>query len=211
MIDFWGEGLLYEIYGSTEASIVTVIGPKDQLRKTNCVGTPFAFNQVRVINDDGEVVKPGEVGELYSKSPFLFNGYLSLPEEDSKSLIDGWFSAGDMATVDEEGFIYIVDRKKDMVITGGMNVYPREIEQLLLESAMVSDAAVIGVDDDYWGERLRAFVQVADGAEYNQQELQNFCRGKLADYKIPKEFITLDRLPRSVTGKLLKQELRSID
>jgi long-chain acyl-CoA synthetase len=154
-------------------------------------------------------VDTGAVGELYSRSPYLFNGYWDQPEETAKVVRDGWVTAGDLARQDDHGFYYIVDRKKDMVITGGLNVYPREIEEVLHKHPALIEAAVVGVPDDYFGEALRAFVVLRPGMNVEPIELESHCRATLAGYKIPKEFRFVDVLPRNAGGKVLKNSLRA--
>jgi len=209
LVDYFGEGLLHETYGSTEASVVSNLRPADQLRKEACVGQPFPYTQVKLLNDEGEECAPGEVGELFTLSPCLFNGYWKRDEETEASFRDGWVTVGDMARKDEDGFLYIVDRKKDMVISGGYNIYPREIEEFLLGHPDVNDVAVIGVPDEKWGERLRAFV-VSD-KDVDADNLADFCQGELSDFKIPKDIVSIDALPRNANGKVLKTELRKLD
>jgi long-chain acyl-CoA synthetase len=155
-------------------------------------------------------VAVGDVGELHSSSPYLFNGYWNQPTETAGALKGGWITAGDLARRDEDGFIYIVDRKKDMVVTGGINVYPREIEETLHRHPAVHEAAVIGVPDEKWGESLVAFVVPRDGTNVNATELDAFCRKTLAGYKVPKAFREIGALPRNAGGKVLKKELRSL-
>ena len=158
IVAHFGEGVLHETYGSTEAGIVTNLRPPDQLRKKSCVGLPFVGNRLRLLDDEGNEAAPGEVGELFSTSPYLFNGYWNKPEDTAATMRGGWVSAGDMARRDEDDYIYIVDRKKDMIISGGVNVYPREVEDALSRHPAVREVAVVGVPDDYWGERIKAFV-----------------------------------------------------
>ena len=208
IVDYFGEGILHETYGSTEAGIVTNLRPADQLIKQRCVGLPFIATDVRLLNDAGEEVPPGEVGELYSSSPYIYNGYWGKPEETAACFRGDWFSAGDMATKDEDGFIYLVDRKKDMVISGGINVYPREIEEILFRHPAVADAAVIGVPDEKWGETLKGFVVLKPDAAPDEAALEAFCRKNLSPYKVPKSFEFTPALPRNAAGKVLKRELR---
>jgi long-chain acyl-CoA synthetase len=208
IVAYWGEGLLHETYGSTEAGIVTNLRPADQLRRRQSVGPAFALNQVRLLDAQGREVPRGEVGELHSRSPYLFNGYWNKPDETAASLKDGWVTAGDLARQDDDGCYYIVDRKKDMVVTGGFNVYPREIEEVLHEHPAVGEAAVIGRPDDYFGEALRAYIVFRSGATASAAELETHCRAVLAGYKVPKEFLTIDALPRNTGGKVLKTALR---
>jgi long-chain acyl-CoA synthetase len=210
IVAFWGEGLLHESYGSTEAGIVCNIRPEDQLRKQQSVGRPFAATRVKLLDDQGHEVPEGEVGELFSRSPFLFNGYWGGAEDSASYLRDGWVSAGDLARRDSEGFYYIVDRKKDMVVSGGVNIYPREIEEVLHQHAAVREAAVIGVPDDHWGERLRAFVVLRAGAAVTAESLVEYCRTSLSGYKVPRDVRFIEALPRNVGGKVLKKELRAL-
>jgi acyl-CoA synthetase (AMP-forming)/AMP-acid ligase II len=208
LVDYFGEGLLHETYGSTEASVVSNLRPADQLRKQQCVGQPFPYTQVKLLNDDGQECKPDEVGELFTLSPCLFNGYWKREEETAEAFKDGWVTVGDLAKKDEEGHIYIVDRKKDMVISGGFNIYPREIEEFLFAHPDINDVAVIGVPDEKWGERLRAFVVPAEGASISNESVADFCDGRLSGYKIPKDIVEIDILPRNANGKVLKTDLR---
>jgi acyl-CoA synthetase (AMP-forming)/AMP-acid ligase II len=210
IVAYWGEGLLHETYGSTEGGVVTNLRPTDQLRKIQCVGKPFTCTQVRLLDDQGFEVAPGEVGELHSYSPFLFNGYFRQPDATRESMRDGWLSVGDLARRDEDGYLYIVDRKKDMVISGGLNIYPREIEEVLHGHASISEAAVVGVPDEQWGERLRAFVVARPGATLDSTQIEQHCRKVLAGYKVPREFRIVDALPRGASGKVLKNELRKL-
>ncbi len=208
IIDYFGEGVLFEAYGSTEAGIVTSLSPEDQLRKERCVGLPFPNTDVQIRRADGSECGAGEVGELFSYSPYLFSGYWQQPRETAQAYSDGWVSVGDMARRDDEGYIYIVDRKKDMVISGGVNIYPREIEEVLLTHPDLIDAAVVGVPDEIWGERLRAFVVVKDGIQLDYKEMVEFCQARIASYKIPNEYFGVSELPRNATGKVLKGQLR---
>ena len=208
IVGHFGDGILHETYGSTEAGIVCNLRPADQLRKQRCVGQPFTTTEVRLLDENGEVA-PGEVGELFSSSPFLFNGYWRKPRETAEAFHDGWVSVGDLARRDEEGYIYIVDRKKDMVISGGVNIFPREVEEELLRHPDIRDAAVVGVPDRRWGERLKAFLVLRPGASLDAGELSAFCEGRLARFKVPRLVETLPELPRNAYGKVLKGELRN--
>ena len=207
IVEYFGAGLLHECYGSTEGGIVTNLRPQHQLRKERCVGLPFPGTLVKLVDDAGEEIAPGEVGELLSRSPYNFSGYWNAPDETAGALRDGWVSAGDLARRDDEGFYYIVDRKKDMIISGGLNIYPREVEEALAAYPAVLDVAVVGLEDAYWGERVVAFV-VAPEVHGDTDALARFCADRLADYKRPRDFKWVDRLPRNSNGKLLKRELR---
>ncbi len=207
IVDYFGEGLLHECYGSTEGGIVTNLRPRDQLRKQRCVGLPFPGTLVRLVDDEGRDVAQGSVGELLSRSPSNFSHYWQAPQETAGALRDGWVSAGDLAVQDDEGYYYIVDRKKDLIISGGLNVYPREVEEVLAAHPAVADVAVVGLPDAYWGERVVAFL-VAPAAAGDTDGLALFCAERLADYKRPREFRWVDQLPRNSNGKLLKRTLR---
>lgn len=209
IVAYFGAGLLHETYGSTEAGIVTNLRPADQLVRLSSVGRPFALNEVRLLDGNGVEVPVGEVGELYSRSPYLFNGYFGKPAETADVLRDGWVTAGDLARRDEDGYLHIVDRKKDMVVTGGFNVYPREVEEQLQQHATVAEAAVVGVPDGHWGESLHAYIVSRPGAPFDAAALEAHCRRLLAGYKVPKQFHAIDALPRNAGGKVLKTELRA--
>jgi acyl-CoA synthetase (AMP-forming)/AMP-acid ligase II len=199
---------LYELYGSTEASIVTCLRPPDQLRKQRCVGPPWFMTEVRLLDLEKNPVRQGERGELYSRSPLLFSGYLDDLEATTASTTeDGFFSAGDVATMDDENYVYIVDRVKDMILSGGVNVYPREVEEVLHSHPGVADVAVVGQPDEKWGERVVAVV-VARGTPPKEEDLIAFCRTQLAGFKLPKEVVFVPALPRNAAGKVLKRDLR---
>ena len=183
IVPFFGPTVLHECYGSTEAGVVTSLPPVDQLRKVNCVGLPFVNTLVEIRREDGSLCDAGEVGELWSQSATFFTGYWGRPEETRAAFQDGWISVGDLARRDDEGHIYIVDRKNDMVISGGVNIYPREIEDVLAHHPRVAAAAVIGVPDPIWGESLRAFVEIRQGPSFDLAELHGFCAARLAGYR----------------------------
>jgi long-chain acyl-CoA synthetase len=209
IVERFGPDVLFEAYGSTEGGTVTMIRPPDQLRKRGSVGLPFVSTHVKFVDGDGHEVGRGDVGELYSQSPYLFNGYLNRPEETAAALRDGWFSAGDVGFRDEEGYVYLLDRTDDKIISGGVNVYPREVEELLQRHPAVVEAAVFGVPDDYWGEAVRAAVVLRATAQVQETELLDLCRRELAPPKRPKAIDFCDHLPRSAAGKLLRRELRA--
>jgi long-chain acyl-CoA synthetase len=208
VVDYFGDGLLHETYGFTEAGVVTNLRPADQLRKPGSVGRAFPLADVRLLNERGEPVRTGEVGEIHVSSPWLFNGYWRQPAETAACMRDGFVSAGDLARQDEDGCFYIVDRKKDMVVSGGLNIYPREVEEALLRHAAVADAAVVGVPDPRWGERLLGFIVTRPGSTASAAELESHCRDALAAYKVPREYRFVDDLPRNASGKVLKRSLR---
>lgn len=207
IVALWGDGILNETYGCTEVGLSTNLRPADQLRKQQCVGKPFAFTFVRLLDDDGDEVPRGEVGELFTISPYLFNGYWQEGKRVVPPTRDGWFSAGDLARQDDEGYIYIVDRRKDMIVSGGINIYPRQIEEVLYRHPAVGEVAVIGVPDPKWGERLKAYVVPRAGAAPTVDELIAHCSTELSGYKVPREYEMIDALPRNANGKVLKREL----
>ncbi len=208
IVGHFGDNLLNETYGSTESGIITNLRPADQLRKERCVGLPYPNTQVRLLDPNGNDVPRGEVGEIYTLTTTHFNGYWQLPEATAESFRGQWVTVGDMGRLDDEGYLYLVDRKKDMIITGGENVFPREIEEILHTHPAVLEVGVIGVEDDYWGEAVKAVVVFREGQSVGEEELISFCREYLAKYKIPKTFAIIDKLPRNAGGKILKTELR---
>ncbi|MEV6162022.1 AMP-binding protein [Streptomyces sp. NPDC052052] len=201
---------VHELYGSTEGGVVTDLRPVDARRKAGSVGRAWYLTEVRVVDDDGRPVPPGEPGELFSNSPFLMAGYLDDPEASAACRApDGAVSVGDVATMDDEGYVAIVDRKKDMIVSGGLNVYPREVEEALLAHPAVAECAVAGTADPVWGERVTAFVVWAPGATPAPvDDLADFLRPRLAGYKLPRRLEAVAALPRNSAGKVLKRELR---
>jgi len=208
LVEYFGDGLLHETYGSTEAGIVTNLRPPDQLRKQACVGQPIACTEIELRRDDGSLCDPDEVGELFSTSPYLFNGYWQRDEATAEAFHDGWVTVGDLARRDAEGYLYIVDRKKDMVISGGTNIYPREVEEVLIKHPEITDVAIIGVPDERWGERLKAFVVTSPGASLDAGAIEAYCDGRISRMKTPKDVEFIELIPRNANGKVLKTELR---
>jgi long-chain acyl-CoA synthetase len=204
-----GPGLLHDTYGSTEAGIVSNLRPADQLRKQQCVGQPFPCTLIEIRRPDGSVCAADEVGELYSRSPYLFNGYWGRPEETAETYREGWVTVGDLARRDAEGHLYIVDRLKDMVISGGVNIYPREVEEVIFRNPAVADVALIGVPDERWGEVLKAFVVRRPGAALDETALTAFLEGKISRMKQPKHVEFVEKIPRNASGKVLKTALRT--
>jgi long-chain acyl-CoA synthetase len=208
VIEMFGDGVLFECYGATESGIVTTMRPQYHLLKQDCVGTPFAATEVELRDDAGNPVSDGEVGELFSRSPYLFDGYWERPEASAEAIHGDWVTVGDMARRDSDGFYYIVDRKKDMVISGGINVYPREIEAVLLNLPGIIDCAVVGVPDPQWGERIHAELVAAPGHSLDIAAIEQACREQLAGYKQPRSWRIVAQLPRNANGKILKREIR---
>jgi acyl-CoA synthetase (AMP-forming)/AMP-acid ligase II len=207
-INHFGGGLLHETYGSTEGGIVTNIRPNDLLRKPGSVGQPFPLVDIELRRGDGSIAQPSEIGELFCRGPTSFNGYWQRPPETEESMINGWVTVGDMAKRDDDGFITIVDRKKDMVVTGGINVYPREIENVITGLPGVRDVAVVGRPSVEWGESLHAYVVTEPGIAVDEASLMAACRDRLAGYKVPQMISFIDELPRNASGKVLKLVLR---
>jgi fatty-acyl-CoA synthase len=197
-------------FGMTEFGPgVFSMGPEYAESKAGSIGRPNYFVDARCVDDENQPVDPGEVGELVLKGPSMFSGYFGDPEATAAAIdAEGWFHTGDLARIDEDGFFYIVDRKKDLFISGGENVYPVEIEAALAEHPAVGHCAVVGVPDETWGEVGWAFVVLAPGRWATTDELVDFLRGRLARYKVPKQIEFVESLPLSSTGKVLKDELR---
>ncbi|MFI8067500.1 long-chain fatty acid--CoA ligase [Streptomyces sp. NPDC086033] len=196
-------------YGMTEASPGTLfLDAEHAVGKAGSAGVPHFFSDVRVVRPDLAPVDVGETGEVVLRGPHVMPGYWGLPEETAASFADGWFRSGDAARVDEDGYVFIVDRIKDMIISGGENIYPAEIEDLLLGHPDIAECAVIGVPDDKWGEVPRAVVVPREGSAPDPDEVLASLAGRLAKYKIPKSVVIADGLPRTASGKLLKSRVR---
>jgi long-chain acyl-CoA synthetase len=204
----FGPDVLYESYGATETGNVTCLEPADQLRKLSCVGLPYPGVEIDVLDDHGRPAATGEVGEVAVKSPWVFSGYWNRPVETAAVFRDGWCVVGDMGRRDADGYLYLVDRKSNMIITGGQNVYPREVEEVLHRHPAVAEAAVVGVKDAYWGEAVTAVLVPRDGQRVSDEDLKAHCKSLLAGFKVPKAFITRARLPKSANGKILHRALR---
>lgn len=199
---------LLEGYGLSEASPVVCVNPIHGVRKPGSVGLPIRNVEVKVIDDDGNELGRNQDGELLVRGPNVMMGYYNQAEETAKTIIDGWLHTGDIARIDDEGYIYIVERKKDMLIYRGCNIYPREVEEVLYKHPAVMDAAVVGVPDAARGEVPKAFIVLKEGEQANEKELKRFCSQHMARYKVPKLFSFETELPRTPTGKVLKKELR---
>jgi acyl-CoA synthetase (AMP-forming)/AMP-acid ligase II len=208
IVEKLGDGFLYEVYGSTELGVDTVLKPEDQLRKPGSCGKPYGGVQIRIVTDDGREAAPDEPGELFVRTTLAMDGYHRTEQQLSELDDRDWKSVGDVAYVDEEGFVHICDRKKDMIISGGVNIYPAEIEAVLYGHPQILDAAVFGIPDEEWGERVHAIVQPKVGETVDLGELRAFVEPRLAPYKRPREYEVRDTLPRTDSGKLLKRVLR---
>jgi long-chain acyl-CoA synthetase len=197
-----------EGYGLSETSPVASFNQPDRGRKPGSIGTPVGGVEMRVVDEDGDVVPDGEVGEIAIRGHNIMKGYWNKPEATAEVLSpDGWFRTGDMGRVDEEGFYYIVDRKKDLIIRGGYNIYPREIEEVLYEHPAVAEAAVIGMPHDELGEEVGAAVALKTGATITADELRAYTKAQVAAYKYPRRVWFVEALPKGPTGKILKREI----
>lgn len=197
-----------EGYGLSEASPVTCFNPFDRERVPGSIGTNIINVVNKVVDEYGDEVPVGEVGELVVQGPNVMKGYYKMQEETAAAIRDGWLYTGDLARQDENGYFYIVDRKKDMIIVGGYNVYPREVEEVLFTHDDIVEAAVIGVPDSDFGEEVQAFVVLKKGAVADAEKLKAFCANRLAKYKVPKTIDFLDELPKNTTGKILRRSLK---
>ena len=201
---------LWELYGSSELATVTVQAPEDQLRKPGSCGRPAPGVEILLVDDDDQVItEPEQPGVLYAKSESVYRSYLGDDEAFEKSLRGDFATTFDIAYFDEDGFYYICDRQKDMLISGGTNIYPKEIENVLERHPDVFESAVIGLPDEEWGERPHALIVLNAGARLRSDEILSFCRENLASYKVPSSFSFVDELPHMVSGKLAKRELRA--
>jgi len=201
-------GKLIEGYGLTEASPVTHANNIWGLRKTGSIGIPFPDTDARIVNPEtGEEVPVGEVGELAVRGPQVMKGYWNNPEETAKVLVDGWLYTGDLGKMDEDGFFYILDRRKDLIIAGGYNIYPREVEEVLYAHPDVEEAVVAGVNDPYRGETVKAYLVLKKGASPDPARFEAWCRERLAAYKVPRIYEFRESLPKTLVGKVLRRKL----
>lgn len=202
---------LYELYGSTEGGWVTLLPPDEQLAKLGSIGREWpGTGAIRLLDTDGNEVKQGEVGELYFNSPATFRGYWNLPEKTAEAFRGAWCSVGDLARRDEDGFLHLADRKSNMIISGGENIYPSEVEKVLGQHPKIKDVAVVGVPHSKWGESAHAVVILHDGQSATADEIIGFSKSNLAGYKCPRSvsFIREEEMPRTATGKILHRILR---
>jgi acyl-CoA synthetase (AMP-forming)/AMP-acid ligase II len=208
-----------QMYGQTESGPVTTIlkpedhvldGSEKRLARLASSGKAPINYEIKIFDEDDNELPVGEVGEIVGRSEAMMIGYWQMPEETAKKLRNGWLHTGDLGRIDEDGYVYIVERKNDLIISGGVNVYPREIEEVLYGHPAVSEATVVGVPDEHWGEVVKAFVVLKRGAKATEREIIDFCSERLASYKKPKAVDFWDELPKSSTGKILKKEIRKI-
>jgi len=204
---------LHEVYGGTEAGVVAYLPPEEQMNRKGSVGRPLPTVEIKLVDDDGVEVAQGEIGQFVSRPKPGAMGTVSEYYKDEKStkkaFKEGWFYSGDMARMDEDGFIYLVDRKFDMIISGGENIYPAEIEGVLYKLGKVAECAVIGVPNDEWGEEVKAVVTLKQGEAAGADEIIAFCKEHLAGYKVPRSVDFVDELPKTDTGKILKKIIKA--
>ncbi|PQP84816.1 hypothetical protein C0Q44_09905 [Paenibacillus sp. PCH8] len=198
---------LYEFYGASELSFVTVLDPEGNRYKPDSIGKPFAGVQVSIREADHTEATEGTVGQLFVKSPMIFAGYYGSEAETSQVVHGEWATVGDLATRDSEGYVYLVGRKKNMIISGGLNIYPEEIEKLLLTLDAIEEVIVVGVPDVYWGQKVTALIKLRMGSEVSDDEMVSLCRHELATYKCPKEIIRVDAFPYTTSGKISRTKL----
>lgn len=211
IIEYFANSGLYEAYGSTEAGWVTMLHPAEQLTKLGSVGRECVGSRpIRLLDPLGQEMPDGKAGELYSGNPYSFDGYWNLPDKTREAIKGDYCTVGDLARRDEDGYIYLVDRKSNMIISGGENVYPSEVEGLIGSHDHVKDVAVIGIPDATWGERVHAVIVLHQPGVMTDQELLDWCRGRIAGHKRPRSvsFIAEEEMPRTATGKILHRLLR---
>jgi O-succinylbenzoic acid--CoA ligase len=197
-----------QTYGLTEAaSQVATLAPADALRKLGAAGRPLFATELR-IERAGSPAPAGQVGEILVRGPTVMRGYINRPDETAEVLRDGWLHTGDLGYLDDEGYLYVVSRRHDLIISGGENIYPTEVESVLLMHPAVEEAAVVGLPEQRWGQVPAAAVKLRGGMSLSEAELIDFCRERLASYKVPKLIRFADTLPRNATGKLLRDTIR---
>lgn len=201
-------GVILEGYGLSETSPVVSFNFSAEQRKPGSIGLPLHGVEIKIVDDNDKEVETGEIGEIIVRGYNVMKGYYKKPEETKEAMKNGWFHTGDLGKKDEDGFIFIVDRKKEMIIRGGMNIYPREVEEVLYSLKGVTEAAVLGVPDEKYGEEVKAFIVLAAGVELKGEEIIEYCKSRLASYKCPKSVEFKNSLPKGSTGKILKRALR---
>lgn len=193
--------------GPTETSPIAYVNPPEKC-KAGSVGPPLEGVKVKIVDEKDHDVPQGEVGEICVRGPVVMHGYLNQPEATAEAMRGGWFHTGDLGRVDEDGYVYIVDRKKDMIIVGGLNVYPREVEEVMLHYPKVAEVAVVGFHDEKRGEAPLAIVVLRPGTESTHVEILTYTRQHLANFKVPRKLIFVDKLPKTPTGKVDKKQIR---
>ena len=211
--------VLDQSYGQAE-SIITIThlprnehivnGDPKQSKRLASAGREYPGVRIRIVNDNDEELRPGEIGEVVTRSDLVMRGYWKQPDKTKEALKGGWLHTGDIGYLDEDGYLYLVDRKHDKIITGGLNVYPREVEEILAMHPAIAEACVFGAKDNFWGEAVTAAVVIREGMKLTEEQLKSFCREKLAGYKRPKKFHFMDNLPKNPYGKLLRKDLKNM-
>ncbi len=203
--EYYRKGIVIsQIFGQTEASTITILSHEDAVLKIGSVGLPVFHGEVRIVDKSGKDVNPGEVGEIIIKGPTLMSGYWNQPDLTAETIREGWLYTGDLARTDEEGYFFIVDREKDMYISGGENVYPAEVEKVIHSHPKVFDVAIVGVPDEKWGEVGKAYIALKPEEAMGSEEIFEFLKGKVAKYKIPKYVEFIEELPKTASGKIQK-------
>jgi long-chain acyl-CoA synthetase len=203
-------GEIGEGWGLTEAGANNSTNPIDGLKKVGSIGIPMKGMEIKIMDDDGKILPRGEQGEIVIRGPQLMKGYWNKPEETAQAIRDGWLHTGDVGYEDDDGYFWITDRKKDLIIKGGENISPRTIEEVLFTHPKVSEASVIGMKDSVYGENIKAFAVLNPGQTATAEEIIEFCKTKLTNFLLPKEIVFLQALPKSLVGKVLKKELRKM-
>jgi long-chain acyl-CoA synthetase len=215
-LDIFGP-VFSQAYGLVECPVISMLsrddhvvgGTEEQTKRLGSAGREVIYTKVRVVDEDGNDLPPGEMGEIVVQSPLVMKEYWRNPEATAKAIRDGWLYTGDVGYLDEGGYLFIADRKKDMIITGGYNVYPKEVENVIFMNDAVFETAVIGIPDETWGESVKAFVVLKPGMEATEEEIIGLCKDNLASYKKPKSVEFIEALPKNMAGKILKTELRA--
>jgi long-chain acyl-CoA synthetase len=204
---------LYEVYGTTETAPYATVTPWGGHIRPGTVGVPIPDTDIKIValDDPAKELPTGEAGEVVIKGPQIMMGYYKQPEETAAVLKDGWFYSGDIGTLDEDGYLSIVDRKKDMIIAGGYNIYPLEIDDVLMDHPKILEACTIGVPDAYRGETVKAFLVTVEGEILTEADVIQYCENHLAAYKVPKSIEFIDALPKSAVGKVLRRKLKDME
>lgn len=200
--------IISQVFGLTETSTIAWLPYEDAIRKMGSVGLPIFHGEVRIVDKMGRDVARGDIGEIIVKGPIIMSGYWNRPDLTAETIRDGWLYTGDLARMDDQEYIYIIDREKDMYISGGENIYPAEIENILFTHPKVFDAGIVGVQDEKWGEVGKAFIVLKPGETMAEMEALEFLRGKAAKYKIPKYVEFMEALPKTPSGKIQKYLLK---
>lgn len=209
LVQVFPDAALFEYYGASETGFCTVIGPEHILERPASCGRPFPGVSLKLVDEDGSEVPAGVNGEILMRSNMVFTQYWDLPEVTAKAWHDGWLTVGDMGRMDADGFLYIVGRRADMIVSGGINIYPDEVEAVLSTHPAIREVAVVGIPDPYWGERVTALIVKEPAATLAAEDLKVWCEGRLARFKHPKNFEEVPELPRTSSGKLRRQEAKA--